>query len=223
MHFIQLLTVNFCEDALIIFQRAVLDNANGRPIVSHHEIWFTQFRFCKIMESLKSDGANRLRLSQKIFFSSQITIQSRIRKFEFCRNSIENTKRPIWFSLNACEPIYRFSSSCQLFFGWSDIVDMPTAISETFPWHFDGGFYSISVFQKLAAIPDELPLHPSSLRFVYPIWNFWNQCRLVSSREWIFHPWNFDFMSCVSGILTKLELMPKSKHITSFLHTYLAF
>ena len=41
------MAVNFCNVALVRFQKAIMDDANGRSSDSHHDLQFMQFQFWK--------------------------------------------------------------------------------------------------------------------------------------------------------------------------------
>ena len=48
MQFIHLLTINFSSDVLVRFQKAIINDSNGRPSDSHHNLLFMKFWFWKV-------------------------------------------------------------------------------------------------------------------------------------------------------------------------------
>ena len=144
MHFFQLLAVNFCSDALVRFQEAIIANVNCRPPDSHHNPLFMQFQFGKmfgyfvIIKPLSQSFTIVIKdpfFHNKLLFDQEMDHLSSI---ETEWNTLQNVEL-FDFHRVQVEPIYQVSSLTNflvmIWYCWN-----ADPLPETFLWLFDEGF-----------------------------------------------------------------------------------
>ena len=177
-------------DSRIRFQKAVTDNNNNRLKDSHHYLLYIKFGFRKVFCVLSwlRHWADRLRLSKRIHFSSQI--RSKNGSFKFPKNSIEHTsKRQKLFDFHRVhvEPIYRVSSTYQ--FSWYDQILLKCwyQFLETFLGHFDLVFVQ-QVFSDAGRQLRTDVLFLLDLQHQYSHDETSGTSAILSNHKWILHP-----------------------------------
>ena len=154
MHFIQLLSVNFHNDALVRSLKTLMDNANGWPPDSHHNLLFMQFRFWKMFGCFIDIKPLCRSFTVIIKASFFITSHYLTKKTETASNTLQKVEL-FYFHWVHMESIF-FTSL--ILSRWSNIVEMLTLIEWEISLTLWRGFCSTSIFKCWLSVADTHPL-----------------------------------------------------------------
>ena len=154
MHFIHLLAINFYSDALIRFQKVVMDNANSRLSPQSSVLAISVLERVWVLKPLSQSF--RIVIKDPFFFLSKVIIQSRNESFKFHKNNIKQFE----FHKVYVKAIYQVSSGDDpiLLKFWHSL---PRHFSDTLAWLlFNKCFQMFVIWNQCHSVKSQVnPLH----------------------------------------------------------------
>ena len=175
-HFIQLLTVNFQTDALVRFQKSVMDNINCRPPDSHHNLQFMQFWFWKMFRCFVKmkplSWSFMIVVKDPFFIKSHNAIKKWINWVPLKQHQTHLKKsRSLTFT-----NLSSFFTSL-IFLRRSILLKCRHPLPETFLWHF-----LFNKWFQILIVNFRCLLLTWSLKLLSLLKYFWNQYHIVQSQ-----------------------------------------